>query len=161
MIGSNASGNTIEVSNNQFAFVNGGIGANNTLELYTSGSSFNIDFTSLNQNVAKNFDYINLGVSSSGGNSVTLNVQDVFDMTNSGNSHTLQISQSGVSGSAVNVVTSNINAALDFHFVSSASGVAGQDQVYQGSYNGGTNNVTLVIHDQATSGAGHIAVATV
>lgn len=169
LIGNSAGyGNTISVSNSNFSFLDGGtetsmIGEGNVLQLLTSSTSFNVDFTTLPNNV-RNIDGISLGGASGGvGNSVTLNVQDVFDMTNAADNHTLQIVTPGPTngGSAVNVVTAALdiaNPALGFT-LTSGGGIAGTTQTYTGVYNSTT--VTLVINDTSAAGPNHIAVHAV
>ncbi len=150
----------IEITNANFAYIDGGAsGTSNHLTLGTMYlPQFSLDFTNPSIGPVKNIENIDLGTSSSGnGNSVTLNVQDVFNMT--GSSHTLTISESQTSelGATANVVTTSGVTADNFHYI---SGAAGGTITYAGTYN--TQSVTLIIQDtHAAAGAGHITVNTV
>ncbi len=99
LIGNSSGGNTLIVESANFTFLDGGhelTAGGNTLQLGAPGplsaTPFNIDFTTMPMNV-RNIDFINLWTTSANtGNSVKLNIQDVFDMTNTADSHTLSIS---------------------------------------------------------------------
>jgi hypothetical protein len=195
LIGNNAgAGNTIEVSNNGFLFIDGGMetqqqfninvanGGNGNILLLSPVSyntdSVNIDFSSNN---VTNIDTIIFNESAPG-NSVTLNVQDVFNMTNAADNHTLLIyannpvigvdtvnltTNSGFQ-SVTNIDTATSNPTLDSTLtkllgtsftvaVTTALGSLGQALTNMGdsAYQGHAANgatVTLVVEGTSTVG---------
>jgi len=162
--------NASQTSINQaFSFIDGGAGYNELNLESSTASPITLDFSSLTAGqVLKNISQIDLGGTSSGnlGNTITLGINDIFKMTAadvSGN-HTLNIVESNTlaTGATVNIATTEgvftFNAGLS---------TAGEDQF--GTLTGGGNvaytgavsghSVTLVIHETAPTGGGHIAIA--
>jgi len=162
---SSGHGNNIYVSNSGFQFIDGGAEATagNTLVLGNplgTSNVFNIDFTTLPNNV-RNIDTIDLGTANVGtlGNSVKLNIQDVFNMTNTADGNTLYITDGGrvnLTGvAAVTVVANSTSSSGTF-----GSGVminGNTDEQFTGVYTdtGGVHhNVTLVVQGVTTNSAG-------
>jgi hypothetical protein len=166
LVGNNSGGNTIEVADSSFSFIDGGTGAtaNDTLKLLpTTSTPFNIDFTTIPDNV-RDIDGINLWTAGTSGigNIIKLNIQDVFDMTTVADGHTLYISDTAANAngnaSATVVADTTSNTGI-FHTAGTLTGTP-TDITYTGTYNSTT--VTLVIENatSTTAGNGGIHVAT-
>ena len=126
--------------------------------LNATGTPFTLDFAGLTgtptTGTMRNIDNINLlGTAAGNGNSITLDIQDVFNMTNAADNYTLHISNSASNSNSLASVTVITNSSGFHNTIGSTLGtvtglVAPGTAEYQGTYQG--HNVTLVI-DNATS----------
>jgi len=129
-----------------FYYVDGGTNVTATGDTLQIGSTamatqtFNFE---ADDNV-KNIEHISIVQSNVGsvGQTVTLTLQDVFEMTDA--NHTLQISNNGA-GYGSTVVIDNAFSSQDFNAGVVSNAIPGdQTTTYTGTYNGAT--VTLVVH---------------
>ena len=156
--------NHFYISNTDFSFIDGGAeatlygGVGHTVMLNATGTPFTLDFAGLTgtptTGTMRNIDNINLlGTAAGNGNSITLDIQDVFNMTNAADNYTLHISNSASNSNSLASVTVITNSSGFHNTIGSTLGtvtglVAPGTAEYQGTYQG--HNVTLVI-DNATS----------
>ena len=162
---SSGQGNQIYVTNSSFSFIDGGAESasnissygGNSLLLYAPTSAFTLDFAGITGTPAtgtmRNIDKIDLSGYSGNGNSITLNIQDVFNMTNAADNYTLHISNNASNSASLASVTVVTNSSGFHNTIGNTLGdltglVAPGTAEYQGTYQG--HNVTLVI-DNATS----------
>ena len=156
-----AGDNIIQISDAGFKFVDGGAGFD-TLKLQNVSSGFMLDFTSLPSDIVRNIEKIDLGLSGSQGSDITLNIQDVFEMTDA--SHALTITaNSSASNSIVYVsgFTMMNGGVVPGGPVGALGGAISNTLTYTGVYNG--NNVTLIINQNngITGSTGDITVTNV
>jgi len=182
LIGNTGGAMNIDIGDASFAYVDGGDvanfagGANNGNILVLNSSSINPFSLNLsdpltgaeNTNIGtiKDIGIVNLGATSTGfANSITLSIQDVFNMTEADTTghHTLTVEE--VSGSTATIGDGTVTVVTSSGFTmtadSTSGGTAAGTMTFTGSYGGGTNNVTLVITESvAALQANHIHIAT-
>jgi len=169
LIGSNAGGNVIQVSNNLFSFIDGGAGPGNLLQLSSTGAGITLDFTGDSGTIGtvKDIENIDLGVANTGSNSIKLNIQDVFNMTEGSGSNILYITDSPESATNGNVTVVADGTANNNIFHLQAGQTPGSTQQtldYSGTYvnAAASHTVTLVIEagtTNVTGGGVHVATA--
>ena len=160
MLHGGAGNDRIVVYDQSFNFVEGGSGTDTLVLGSPAAGNQNFDFTAISQQAVRDIEVLELGRNAGAtGNSVTLTIADVFDMTvsGSGGSHTLTITGSQIPTTSGSTVTIADAAGTGFRAAGGALNytMSGADYILQGSYNGA--NVTLII-DNTTSPANNVTL---